>query len=268
MTTMATIAIGKPSFGAAGRCGGRPRPGPPVRPSWPMMPFPWVRSPYRPEPARLAESASPQLGEEVLVGRGDRRRRRPALDEAPGRRAPMRSRPRRDRRAAWHALVNASGRRAARPARRRPARPCGPPRCRGRRWPRSGRPAARIEYSFDGTLDRARPRRSGTTWTSAAASTSGSRSLGCMSTKRTLASPAACRSRSGRAEPPPLITNTTSGSCAQVRPRRRAAGRATARSPTLPAYITTRLAGEAVLAPVGVLRSARAGSARCRRSSG
>ena len=45
-----------------------------------------------------------------------------------------------------------------------------------------------------------------------AASTSGRRSLGCMSTKRTLSSPGPRRSRSARAAPPPLMTKTTSGS--------------------------------------------------------
>ncbi len=42
----------------------------------------------------------------------------------------------------------------------------------------SGRPAARMEYVFDGTLERARPRFSGTTWTSPVASTSARRSFG------------------------------------------------------------------------------------------
>ena len=97
-----------------------------------------------------------------------------------------------------------------------------------------------------------------------AASTSGRRSLGCMSTKRTLSRPAARRSRSARADPPPLITNTTSGSSREARRPRRAPGRATGSSPTLPAYITTVLPLEAVLAPVAVLASGRAGSSRCR----
>src|SRR4051794_11007890 len=67
-----------------------------------------------------------------------------------------------------------------------------------------GRPAARIEYIFEGTLERARPRRSGTTWMSPAASSSGSRSFGCMSMNRRFSIPDARRSRSARAEPPVL----------------------------------------------------------------
>ena len=42
----------------------------------------------------------------------------------------------------------------------------------------TGRPAARIEYAFDGTLTRPSPARSGTVWTSPVASTSLSRESG------------------------------------------------------------------------------------------
>lgn len=42
----------------------------------------------------------------------------------------------------------------------------------------TGRPAARIEYVFDGTLTAPSPARSGTTWTSPVARTSFNRSLG------------------------------------------------------------------------------------------
>ena len=52
------------------------------------------------------------------------------------------------------------------------------PRCRDRSPPATGRPAARIEYVFDGTLTRPRPAFSGTTWMSPVASTSDSRSIG------------------------------------------------------------------------------------------
>ena len=97
-----------------------------------------------------------------------------------------------------------------------------------------GRPAASTEYSLEGTLDAARPRFSGTTWTSAAASTSGRRHLGCMSTKTHVVRPRARRSRSARAAPPPLITKATSGSSAQAAAADRTRSSAWD-SPTLPA---------------------------------
>ena len=74
---------------------------------------------------------------------------------------------------------------------------------------------------------------------SPAASTSGSRSAGWKPTNRTLSRLLARASSSLRAEPPPLITNTTS-----VRSERARAAASTKSSdwenPTFPAYMTTR----------------------------
>ncbi len=101
-----------------------------------------------------------------------------------------------------------------------------------------GRAEARIEYSFDGTLERARPCFSSTVWMSAAARTSGRRSLGCMPTKTTLSRPLARSTSSARVEPPPLTTNTTSGSLR----RSTAASNSSStdcEKPRFPAYMTT-----------------------------
>ena len=66
---------------------------------------------------------------------------------------------------------------------------------------RSGRPAARIEYDFDGTLDRDNPLFRGTRWMSPAARTSGSRSIGCIGANTTFLSPSAALLRPSRAAP-------------------------------------------------------------------
>ena len=127
-----------------------------------------------------------------------------------------------------------------------------------------GRPAARIEYVFDGTLTRARPRRSGTACTSPVASSSPSRSSGTKPAKRTFGRPAARRSRLGPAAPSPLMSTVTSGS-------RRAASSSRSsdcENPTLPAYSSDRLGADAELGAVRASSARRAGCGRCRRSWG
>ena len=171
-------------------------------------------------PGRRPGSAAPGSRTGRAAPRtGPRRRaataagRRPALDERAGRPRPI-ARPGRGRRAGRSsALVKASGSSGgtARPApARSTVRATSVP---GSTLATTGRPAARIEYSFDGTLDLGQAPRSGTTWMSAGGQHLGQPSAGWKSTKRTLSRPAARRSRPGRAEPPPLTTNTTDGSC-------------------------------------------------------
>ena len=196
---------------------GRRRPGRRGRPSWRTMPYPYGPTSASRAPRPACSDRARARRTELLVGRGDRGRRRPALDEAPARR-PHGRRARPGRRAGGAtALVNASGSSGgtARPA---PARST----VRATSVPGStlatmGRPAARIEYSFDGTLDQARPRLSGTTWTSAGGQHLGQPGLGLhVDEAHVVEAPRpAARGRAGP-HPPPLITNTTSGSSAQA----------------------------------------------------
>ena len=103
---------------------------------------------------------------------------------------------------------------------------------------------------------------------SAAASTSGSRSLGCMSTNGRWPGPRPRPPGSARAEPPPLMTNTTSGRSA------RAPGRVEHQVERLREADVAGVHHDP-LARRGRTRAGRrrprgppAGSARCRRSSG
>ena len=115
----------------------------------------------------------------------------------------------------------------------------------------AGRPAARIEYTFDGTLTRPSPERSGTVWTSPVASTSLSLESGTYPAKRMLAIPRDARSRSARAAPSPLIRTVTSG-------HRRATSTSSSSdwdNPTLPAYSTTGSSPMPSSARYGVMRS-------------
>jgi hypothetical protein len=112
----------------------------------------------------------------------------------------------------------------------------------------------RVELRRDAGAGQAR--RSGTTWTSAAAAHLGQAVLGLHVDEHHVREPGGgLRSSSGRATPPPLITKTTSGSWA------RWVAAASTRSsdcdqPTLPAYITTVLPSRPNSAAVGVLRAA------------
>ena len=76
----------------------------------------------------------------------------------------------------------------------------------------TGRPAARIEYVFDGTLAVARPRRNGTTWMSPVASSSPRRSSGTKAREPDVGEAGGRASSSARIDPSPLIRNVTWGS--------------------------------------------------------
>ena len=100
----------------------------------------------------------------------------------------------------------------------------------------TGRPAAMIEYVFDGTLTRPSPARSGTTCTSPVASSSPSRaSARCSRRSAGSRGREPDSSSDARAAPSPLIRNVTSGNA-------RAAATTSSsdcEKPTLPAYSTT-----------------------------
>ena len=197
-----------------------------------------------------------QLVEQRLVALGDRRRRRPAPRRTRGRPRPIARAPLgvvEQRGQGLGERLGVVGRHGQPGAGL--ARPPGPPRCRRRRWPP---PVGRRPGSsrvFDGTLDRARPRRSGTTWMSAGGQHLGQPLLGLeVDEHARCRGPRPARSSSARAEPPPLIDEHHVGRRSR---RARAAASSTRSSdcekPTLPAYITTRLPVEAVLGAVGVL---------------
>ena len=169
-------------------------------------------------PRRLAASARSAPSNSVLVGGGDGGRRRPLARRTPARR-PHRARPRRVRprsraRAARKRLGSSGGTATPHPA-RSTSRATSVP---GSTLASSGRPAARIEYVFDGharagqaplerhDVDVARGQHLGQ---------AGLRLVGRRTGRWAGRRPRA--PASGRAEPPPLITNTTLGSSTSAR---------------------------------------------------
>ena len=168
-TSSGTWAIGSIAFGTVLVSGRSRVPNPPTRTTACISELrrtarrpgrSTMRAPRRPEPTgrrRPAGLPRPQRADERLVRRGDGRRRRRGDDPRPPAPAHRRRRRRGRRRSRRTAAVNASGSSGA------TASP--PPDAASRRGisvpgsmaATTGRPAARIEYVFDGTLTAAEP---------------------------------------------------------------------------------------------------------------